>query len=304
MKINSIAFLLFLTMIFSCSQQQNNSKNIETSTPENTKNVVNQYASFLAGLDPTNINTIPVAMNKYQELFKDEIIESKDSAFVLFDSYYQKVDESANDLMTKDTTNFDAFVMLDENGNSLPLSKKLRDYQDKITQNGFEIASSEGAAYIKQNRDFITKGFYDFVTPTMKEYLEQLNKENKEGFSEDGGIAIEPKEYIDRVIWWENFIEKNKNFIQLAKCNENRKYLLTFLMTGLDNTPLISDENNEIEDFYKTAYSYLQSAFPNSQTNKMIAPYFAALINKDKVKTAKILKGYKQQKLIEDFENP
>jgi hypothetical protein len=87
----------------------------------------------------------------------------------------------------------------------------------------------------------------------------------------------------------------------LKQAKKNKQFLLTFLLIGLDNTPVTSFENGEIDDYFKTAYTYLQATYPNSQTNKLIAPYFAAMLKKDKSKTAQILNDYKKQKWMLDF---
>ena len=276
----------------SCSHQGKEKEN---------PNLLNDYNSFLLKLDSTEITTVPSAITKYQTLFKNGSIGIKDSAFVLFSTYYEKVDRNVNQRMEKDTTNFDPLISLDANMNPLPISEKLKKYKDRIEQNGFEISSTEGMAYLKQDRDYIAKNFYGYVSKTMRVYLEQVNRENKEGFQEDAGPTIEPKAFVDRVVWWENFITNNNNFMMLEDAKERKKYLLTFLIIGMDNTQVLSYDSSGIEEYYKTAYTYLQNKFPNSETAKIILPYFNALLEKDIAKAEQIVNDYKRHKQIIDF---
>ena len=291
-QITILFFFSFTLIISSCSNQQ---KEIKTS------NLLKLYDSYLLQLDSTDITTIPSSVTKYKTLFKDKSVGLKDSAFVLFSLYYEKVDRNINQIMEKDTTNFDPLISLDSNMKPLPISDKLKKYKERIEQNGFEISSTEGSVYLKQDRDYIAKNFYGDVSKTMKVYLEQVNKENKEGFQEDAGITIEAKTFVDRVIWWENFIANNNNFMMLDDAKERKKYLLTFLITGMDNSQVLTNENSDIDEYYKTAYTYLQITFQNSQTNKLIAPYFKALLEKNKTRSAEIIKDYKRRELIIDF---
>lgn len=299
--------LCFLTILLACNETQNkrtNTAHSDTTTVGNSTksfDVINEYKQFVSKLDTFNVETATIAAKKYQELFQNVDVTIKDEAFVIFNTHYEKLDKNINELHEKDTTNFDPLIMLDASGKGLPVSKKLREYNDRLKRNGFEVSSTEGISYIQQDRDFIAKNFYTYVSPTMREYLEQLNKENKEGFQEDAGLTIEMKQYVNRLVWWDQFIHKNLGFISIDKAKENRKYFLTFFLQGMDNSPVISYETNTIDDYYKTAYTYLQNNFPNSETNKIVNPYFKALLQNDKRKATALINEYKKSGVIIDF---
>jgi hypothetical protein len=302
MKIISSLIIFCCIIIFSCTDQgEKKSKNNPTLDQAQKITLTKDYSRFLMQLDSADASTIPTAASKYKDIFNAESDVLKDSGFVLFYTYYEKVENNLNEIMSKDTTNFDALIFTDDNNKPLPLSKKLMAYKENIEKNGFMISSTEGMAYIEKNGDYTAKEFYTLVSSKMKTYLEQLNKEKKEGFQEDAGLTIEPKIFIDRIIWWENFVDSNEQFILIKKATENKKLLLTFLITGMDNTQVLTSENGEIEKYYKTAYTYLQTNFANSKSNKLVAPYFAALLKKDKSKTAQIINEYKKQHQIINF---
>lgn len=303
----NIYSLFILTTILACKQTQNKtSDDIHSDTTiaansATSSNALTEYQNFIYKLDTVNVETATSAAKKYQELFAHENLEKKDKGFILFNNHYERLEKNINELHEKDTTNFDPLIMVDVLGKSLPISQKLKDYNDKLKRNGFEVSSTEGMSYIQQDREFIAKWFYSYVSPKMKEYLQQLNKENKEGFQEDAGLTIEAKQYVNRLIWWDSFIQENPRFTLVDEAKEHRKYLLTFFIIGMDNSPIIDYETNKLDDYYKTAYSYLQDNYPNSEMNKIVNPYFKALLQNDNKKAAEMLNDYKKKGIVIDF---
>jgi hypothetical protein len=226
---------------------------------------------------------------------------TKDKGFLIFNRHYEKLEKNINELHQKDTINFDALIFLDASGKGLPLSQEVKDYNERLKKNGFQVASSEGISYIKTDRDFIAQWFYSYVSPTMKDYLQQLNKENKEGFQEDAGLSIEAKQYAERLAWWDDFIRQNQSFILIQEAKEYRKELLTFFLLGMDNSPVMDYATNKVTDYYKTAYTYLQENYPNTETNKLVNPYFEFLLQNDTKRASLLLNNYKRQGIILDF---
>ncbi len=302
MKTSYSLFILFI--LFSCNQSNDTKadKSIE-STPigSNATNAISEYQHFISQLDTSNVQTATIAAKKYQELFTNEPPEIKDKAFVIFNAHYERLDRTINALHEKDTTNFDPLISLDASGKALPISEKLKAYNDKLKRNGFEVSSSEGISYIMQDRDFFANWFYSYVSPTMKAYLLQLNKENKEGFGEDAGLIIDPKQFVDRLVWWEDFIKNDTLFILRNEAKERKKDLLTFFVNGMDNSPIVDYATNKINDYYRKAYSYLQDTYPNSETNKVVNPYFKALSTMNNKKASEILNDYKKKGIIFSF---
>ena len=299
---NTYTLLSLFIILFSCRQAQKHNATQSTIVESPAINdVLREYELHNSNLDTLNVETATIAAEKYLELFAKQNVNIRDKGFIIFNHYYEKLDRNINVLHEKDTTDFSPLIMLDTSGRSLAVSQKLKDYSQGLKRNGFQVSSTEGESYIQQDRDFIEKWFYSHVSPVMKAYLKQLNKENKEGFQEDAGLTIEPKQYVNRLVWWENFVLKNNNFYFVTEAKENRKFLLTFFLIGMENSPVLSFETNELDDYYKTAYSYLQNTFSNSQTNRIVNPYFKALSQKDTIKAASLIEEYKRKDVIKDF---
>jgi hypothetical protein len=299
--------ILFLATLLACGQTQDKTINIVQAdktlkaTTTNPKDALNEYQRFFLKLDTLSVETVTTAAKKYQEVFSSEDVETRDEGYIIFNSYYLRLTESINVAHAKDTTNFEPLIFLDASGKSLPISLKLKAYSDRLTRNGFQISSTEGMSYIKQDREYIEKWFYKHVSTTMKSYLQQLNKENKEGFQEDAGLTIEPKQFVDRLNWWDNFILNNLNFALVNAAVEHRKQLLTTFLVGMDNSPIIDYDTNKLSEYFKIAYTYLQNNYPNSETNKATKPYFKALLKGQNANANALISRYKTGGIILDF---
>lgn len=249
------------------------------------------YEIFLNQLNTSDEDNIQVATTKFKELFSKAEQQTCDSAYYLFENFYSLVDEAINDLHYKDTTNYDSLVLSFDTASQINLSKKLTDFRDKLVRNGFQLSMTEGSTFIQADRAYIKEHFYANVSPLMVSYLEQLDKENDEGFGEDGGLVIDSKTLVDRIVWWENFNAANPDFIFKRTPYYSQRAYTNALITGEDNTPLFWDVGGPLDEYFKTGYEYLFSKYPDSKTAGLLKPYYAALTKPD---TAAIRKFQKQ----------
>jgi hypothetical protein len=307
----NLIFLFFL-IFWSCNQTKDNkelNENTITNTSEKTNNnskienvntlKLGDYYNYISQLDSYDANSSLKSVDKFKELFTEQKDTLCDEAFIIFNELYEKIEKNLNEIHQKDTIDYEPLLYVYEKGKEPVISQKLIDYNNNLKNNGFQISSEEGMTYIKQDRDFISNHFYQYVSNPMKQYLIQLNKENKEGFWSDGGLIVSPKTLAERVIWYENFMLANPHFVFNNKCLENKKEYFSVLFTGLDNSPLYEDnEKKKISKEYVDSYQYLISMHPNSQTTKLIKPYFLALNQGQKIRVEEILKQYRQEKLI------
>ena len=303
-------FLITLALLYSCDNLEKKKKSaiildqtlIKAKEESITTNILlKKYNVYINNLDSLDANSSSNATSRFKELFKEEDKILCDNAFVIFNNLYEKLDRNLNELHEKDTTNYESLVLLTQNGKKPLISKKLLDYKQKLKDNGFEISEEEGITFIQKDRDFISKHFYPCVSHTTKDYLSKLNQENKEGFASDAGLIIAPNIFAERMIWYENFINNNLNFLFISNCKENRKYLLTFSLIGMDNTPVFDNETNKLSEYYKDLYEYLISKHQNSQTTKIIKPYYMAFKNSQPKLAKELIMEYKYKKLIFDY---
>ncbi len=149
---------------------------------------------------------------------------------------------------------------------------------------GLTLGQLRAKTYVDKNRDYIEKNFYSLLTQPMVKYLELLNRDNKEGFTEDGGMVIKPITLVDRIIRWERFNEENPNFIFRKDLAYLSHTYVRVIITGQDNTPLYWYNENggiKINEYFKEAYDYLLKTYPDSKATKLLTPYYTALTLSD-----------------------
>ncbi len=305
--INWILIYFFSIPFWGCQPKSNNKQETivkadssAVKTDSTKKNLLlENYAKFLSQLDSTDVNSNTTATNKYTELFGQQSDAVCDSAFLEFDTFYSRLERGLNEKHYKDTTNYDAFVYT-EPGTQIP--KKLINYRKNLQKNGFDINSEEGITYIMQDRNFIAKHFYPYLSQTMKKYQIKLNIENAEGFVSDASIIISPQNLVERIIWYEKFIYENPTFIFIENCRTTLKTYQTILFTGIDNTPVFSfNAPDKITDYYHETYEYLHSKYPGSRTSNLIKPYYNAILNNNIKESEAIVSKYKKDNVIFNY---
>ena len=190
---------------------------------------------------------------------------------------------------------YDSLLYMGGNNLSKPTGR-VGLFGQKLKDNGLMIYMTEGDYYIGQDLDFVAKWFYGDVSSASRTYLAQLNKENKQGFQEDAGLTIDNQTLVDRTIWWEKFVAAHSNSILTYRAKKSWCLYLGTLMTGMDNTPV--KDVNGIDDYYKSAYTYLQNKYSNSQTNKYVKPYFKLLLQKNNNEADKLIETYRKAGVI------
>ncbi len=309
MKLHAFLALSVLLFVSSCGDSSISKKPVkldeEVSDVQPWKDIVGEYETFVKGLNKRNISSSTVAMKKYKRLFKDADKATCDSGFVVFHELYESLIRSENESVYNDVKlQNTVWNQTDENGKSEPMPKVFKDLENKIKPHGYRLEFPEGMISIGYDRSFIAKHFYKYVSPVMRTFLKELDHENETGFSEDGGITIDEEEYVERLVWYENFEKKNPEFIMAETVKYNRKYLFTFFLIGMDNTPVYwpNEENTiVVEDYFNGAYTLLQQKYPNSETWKRTKPFKQALLASDTSKMKKLLSDYQKKGWMMDF---
>lgn len=283
---------------------------IKKEDPLETRDLVKEYREFVETLNFKSEQSVTVAAEKYAELFFGIDKKVCDSAYIVFEELYEKVGGSLNEKLMNDPF-FEEFpcISLDSLGiKELPFEKKFVPFKRSIEKNGFRIDCPEGMVEIGENRSFVSKHFYAFVSPVMKEYLEGLQIETDQIFSADAGISISPQQYADRLVWWENFNKKTPDFILSKNAQSIQQYLFTFFLLGMDNTPLINHytddngvEKQELDSYFADAYAYLNKKYPNSESNALVKPYKMTILKNDAAKRERLIKTYTKRGLMIDF---
>ncbi|WP_205501441.1 hypothetical protein [Rufibacter psychrotolerans] len=252
------------------------------------------YEKYVSGLDSSNVTHVSKAAEKYASLFKAQRPALADSGYAVFEGFYQRVNTALTRLHGENAAHSNLLAQVHGEANPAQPTPTQKDFQQTMLANGFEVHLREGGTYLKQNRDSIARHFYPFISPVLREYLEQVNKETKEGFADDTGLTIIEEAFVDRVVWWESFVARNPTFLYAKESAERKKYYLTVLLAGLDNTPVLTYERKKLDTYFAVAYRELHRCAPASEANKLVQPYFKALVRSDKLRANALLQQYRK----------
>ena len=247
------------------------------------------YDQYLANLDSEKVQMGQVALRKFHELFDGHQPEICDTAFYIFNRFHQRLTFALQEDRAHDSVNQDTLYLLLRTDKKPVVSKKIAVYAKALDSSGFTMEEDEGNAYIHESWLFMDRNFSAYVTPGMKAFLGQLNKEQKEGFQDDAALEISPVQLADRTVWWEQFAKSHQRFIYSGDAGSFHAFFVKILLEGTDNTPVSWEDS--LTPFYREAYSYIGSHFAGSRTNKVIAPYFKAWETRDTAEINQIIRS-------------
>jgi hypothetical protein len=301
MKTRLIAVLL---LVSACTCNRRQAADIE-STKDSTINnnqVSNaqqlaEFNTYFSQQDSTIIDNVRLATERYHSLFTAADSATADSAFSVFYQFHQQVNDYVNATLVKDTTNFSRYVM----DTTISLQRKEKNFIDKLMRNGFRLATAEGTAYSITDFTYYLQHFQRFVSTAMQAYLQQQLAEQREGYMSDAALVISPSVLADRILFWENFLQQHPSFIFNQSIQEKQREYTTFLLIGVDNTPLFNRQTKQLSPAFKTAFEKVLSTNPGSKLAALIRPYYAAVAKRDVKQQEQLLAKYRAQGLVLDF---
>lgn len=308
-KITPVLFLAFL--YFGCGQTQkaplkkdhqpvharNNAPLFQYGNP-----ALLQYDRYLAGLDTQSAEVCHQAIDTFKLLFKKQPAGICDTAFFIFNRFQDDMTYYLTEHSEEDSANYYELFFPREDSKKPPLTAKQKAVKNRLDRNGFGLGEEAGEVFVTQNQHFLTQQFSTYVSTPMKQYLLQLEKEQKEGFTSEGGLIIDAPVLAGRTVWWEQFSKANPHFIYSKEAVKNYDMLLYILMddlnsgvgdyhhndSGLNNTVKLSD-------YFKEAWTYVQQKHPQSGTNAIVTPYFNAWQKMDTTEITRELNKFKAQ---------
>ncbi|MBL1220915.1 hypothetical protein JET18_08710 [Chryseobacterium sp. L7] len=147
----------------------------------------------------------------------------------------------------------------------------------ELSKAGLEFrVMGEGLTEIHSVYGYDYAVFKNKVTPDYESYILQLANDRKENYAINGGLMISWEELGDRLIAWENFINKypKSPLIKRAKIEYNN-YLLDYIL-GMDSSPTYDRAEGRLLDENKEEYSRIIKKYPNSRTAKKAKELIAA----------------------------
>jgi hypothetical protein len=254
-----------------------NQANIQHLSPKNKDTKVDEvktqaYYQYLQRLNTQQYYSVSSALAEFRLQFEDATGASCDKAFVDFRNFFQKVEAS---LQSKH--NFGAYASKAEELKTYGRAYTGQDsFLYKLSENGFVLVLVDGQVGIGEDTDFILRTFYRYVSPAMRDYLNQLHTESETYWIESQKVLISPEKLADWAGFWLNFSDKYPNFLLHIESRQRGIAFLRYLVYGNTLSPVF-DKQKKLLPAYKQAYEKLKTTYAGSAFGEKFAQYVQTL---------------------------
>ena len=132
----------------------------------------------------------------------------------------------------------------------------------------------EGIVTIRELPHLYYDVFKDYVTDDYKEYLKIWAKDDEELYQADAGLVISFEELGERIITWENFLNKFPNSTLKQRVVDLLNSYREDYILGMDNTPTRDGGYDNVPitiyEEAKKEYDRFMKKYPNSPTVELI----------------------------------
>ena len=284
---NYISILFFLIFILSFIGCNNHS----------TTSSLLHFRDYLDKLHKSEIASISKASIEYRKSFSTAPPEIKDSAFIVFRSFYYDVINSYYEIFWN---NQELVKKLNIN-NDDPQVKQLKITLD---QNGLRLSKTEGGYYVDEHPTYLYSNFKNFVSRAITEYLFIRSKELEEGFSEDAKLLVSYKSLGDRITTWEKYLLKYPASPLSAEAKFSYHLYLNTFITGLDNSP-VAINDNLLPEMKKIYSDYIKNN-NNLESGKVVEKFYSIISNNNFHLTSDLDDFYKEYQIesMKGMESP
>lgn len=243
--------------------KKTNVEPVEATKSENV-NPIHEYKSYIDNLDVKDINSVSKALEKVKT-YLGENIEINDELYREFSTLYMIITSEIED------------------------SASLMNDPESLKVNGFRVNVSESGGFIGSKPGFLSENFNAYVSDGIKEYLKisdeelrQLGEETGTYLIEDAGVSISWDQLADRIIAWENYINKYPNYPEVSEAEANIEfYLYVYTASVLDNTMIFSFDDKKLTQEVKESYERFIQKYSGSKYYNFISGYYDILKNND-----------------------
>ncbi len=287
--------LLILTLsifCFSCRENKtiNHDKMTdldETSKKDNIKTENNthlqNYIKYLATLKEKDITSIPKAISYFDSGFNE--IDSKifDELFAEFNNFYEKVmnyqqNQFTEFEYTEQLKIYEAmFDITYQEQDWTPPNDNQKNYANFLKENGLNLCNIEGNLYVCIDYPYIFNKIKDKISLPTEQYLIQTQSESEELYTSDTGIIVPIETIANRIIFWEDFIKDNDNFIYINEATKLFTEYKKAFFKGFENTPAFNIETKTLNQEFKEGYNFIIENYSETEIGKLTKEYFDIL---------------------------
>jgi hypothetical protein len=141
---------------------------------------------------------------------------------------------------------------------------------------GYKVETAEGMYFPIMNYEYLKK-YSPYASADIKDYIDIMAVETNKVPAKDAALMIGWDEVIERALAQESFIRKYGSSATIESMKELQKRYLTFMLYGLNNTPLFSYDTKTMDPEAKEAYTKAVKENGNSELMQLLGKYMEVL---------------------------
>lgn len=154
--------------------------------------------------------------------------------------------------------------------------KQLKELLLETRDGGFKVETAEGSYFPIINYEFYKK-YSSYMTQDFKEYIELMARESNAVPAKDAALVISWDEVLQRGLNQERFIQTYPDSTRVEQVKQLYKRYVSYIFSGLDNTPLFSYDTKTFKSEIKDSYLKVIEGEGDSQLRKDIADFLTVL---------------------------
>lgn len=214
---------------------------------------------------------------KMEELQKEYLVKLEDE--------YNKDNIQAK-LLQLFETEYDLAKLVPENAKDEDVKRILKDTKEL----GYKVETAEGMFFPVIDYAFYEK-YSQYLTEDMKDYISIMAVESDKIPAKDAALVISWEELLERAFNMESFLEKHKDSVKYEDIKSLYSKYVSFIVYGLNNTPLFKYEDNTMNEKAKDAYR--NAIDKDGNLSKMLKGYYE-VIEKNGFKLTEEVKKYRE----------
>lgn len=230
-----------------------------------------KFSNALDHITNDRPESLPLAVQKYQECMQGQDGSTADSAYVLLEDFA---------LQSTDVIDFNLLLLRAGNEERNTEEKKAaEEYEIFLKKNHFAVTRENDFISITPDMPSIQEMLKNYLSPRSYSYFEAVNKENKE----DNGLidGHSPEKIAERLCFWERFLADSAPFLYRQEAEQRRNLYLESLVFGSERQPIFR-KDGKLDPAYQKAYRHIVAApeekLPlQSKTRKTVSEYLQLL---------------------------
>lgn len=145
---------------------------------------------------------------------------------------------------------------------------------------GYKVETAEGMFFPIINYEFLKK-FSPYAGDDVEDYIDIMAMESNKVPAKDAALVIGWDEVLERALAQEGFIRKHSGSNKVESIKKLQKKYITFMLYGLNNTPLFSYDTKEMDPEAKEVYIKAVKNNSDSELMKLLGGYMEILEKSD-----------------------